>query len=231
MKLFPNLAGSLRLYFGWARALTLVFSACWILALVFGPLLHPLVGRDAKLMVSVGDVSIHTKQNPLTLSSDVAPAGSLAMNGLRGTFQADLLTDDSALRSALRWTVLPVVFVLAGFAWFLFSALRAICANIERHDIFSESNLNLLRRAGLTIIVSSIVSFALQFFAARVMGGYIAAHVTATGLPISQGEVHFSFPGGIFPSEFGIVTGLVVLLLTQAFRQGLQLKTENDLTV
>lgn len=231
MKLFPNLAGSLRFYFGLARALTLVFSACWILALVFGPLLHPFVGRDAKLMVSVGEIFIQTKQNPVTLTSDVARAGSLAMIGLRGNFFADLLTDDAALLSALRWTVLPVVLVLAGFAWFLFSALRAICTNIERHDIFSKNNLNLVRRVGLIIIVSSVAGLALQFFAARVMGSYITAHVTISGLPISHEVIRFNFSSGIFPSEFGIVTGCVVLLLTQAFRQGLQLKTENDLTV
>lgn len=153
------------------------------------------------------------------------------MNGLRGLFQADLLTNDAALRSALQWTVLPAVVVLGGFAWLLFSALQALCCNIERHDIFTENNLNLMRRVGITILVSSVLGFAVQLFAARVMDGYISTHVTATGIALSNGIVRFTFPGGIFPSEFGVVTGFVVLLLTQAFRQGLQLKTENDLTV
>jgi Protein of unknown function (DUF2975) len=38
-------------------------------------------------------------------------------------------------------------------------------------------------------------------------------------------------PSGLFSAQSGLVTGLLVLVISEAFRQGLALKTENDLTV
>jgi hypothetical protein len=100
--------------------------------------------------------------------------------------------------------------------------------------VFSETNLRLVRKIGLISIGYSLTAFAVQLFADHIMDGYLSQHVKQTGLQISSGNgaLHFSLlPSGAYAGEWGLVVGCVVLLLTEAFKQGLNLKTENDLTV
>ena len=62
-------------------------------------------------------------------------------------------------------------------------------------------------------------------------------HVALTGLgealrlPAQAGALHFTLPPGSFSYAGGFVTGCLVLVISEAFRQGLVLKTESDLTV
>jgi hypothetical protein len=232
MKVFPNLAGSLRFYFGLARILVVGFGVFWVFALTVGPLVMKNRSPDTKLMVAIGEVSLRPKSGAVTLEAANAQPGALLLTGLRGPFQADLLSNDPALVSALRWTVFPSVLVLVGFTWLLFSALRNVCANIERREIFTDTNLRLVRKVGIILIVYAVATFLVQLLAARVMGGYFMQHVTLNGLEAVTSGLQFNLTtGGAFPAEAGIVTGLLVLLLGQAFSQGLDLKTENDLTV
>ncbi|MEO6003992.1 MAG: DUF2975 domain-containing protein [Opitutus sp.] len=233
MKLFPKLARSLRFYFGLARTLILIAGAFWFLALTVGPVVLKSVAPESKLMVSIGEVSLRAKADPITIEVAEARPGSIVLTGLRGPFQADLLSNDPALISALRWTIFPSVSVLVAFTWLLCNALRTVCANIEQRQIFTDTNLRLIRKIGLILIIYAVVSFLVQLFAARVMGSYFMQHVTIKGLEAAKdGLLQFNLTtGGSFPIEAGVVTGLLVLLLGQAFRQGLALKTENDLTV
>jgi hypothetical protein len=237
MKIFPNLAGSLRFYFGLTRALIIVFAAFWLVTLTFGPSIRKFFGAGPGLMVAVGEASLQTAPNAVGLSADSASPGSLLLGSLRGSLQIDLLTKDDALLSALRWTVFPSIAVLVAFSWLLFGSLRTLCANIERREVFSENNLRLVRNIGWILIGYNLTGFAVQLLASYVMGGYLSQHVALTGLqtglqfPGGLGAVRLSFPGGQFPGEIGLVTGGVVLMLSEAFRQGLNLKSENDLTV
>lgn len=237
MKIFPNLAGSLRFYFGLARALVVLFAALWLVTLTFGPSIRKFLGAGPGLMVAVGEASLQTAPNAVGLSADRASPGSLLLGGLRGSLKFDLLTKDDALLSALRWTVFPTIAVLVAFSWLLFGSLRSLCANIEKREVFSENNLRLVRNIGWILIGYNLTGFAVQLLASHVMGGYLSQHVALTGLqtglqfPGGLGAVRLSFPGGQFPGGIGLVTGGVVLMLSQAFRQGLALKTENDLTV
>ena len=238
VKIFPNLAGGLRFYFGVARILAVVFAAFWILILTLGPSLQKLLFVDEpKLMVSVGDASLKTEPNAVGLKSDTARPGSLAVVNLRGAFQADLLSNDPALASALRWTVFPSIAVFTALCWLLFSSLRGVCANIERGEVFTESNLRLVRSTGLMLIAYSVIAFATQLWASHVMSGYLTQHVSLTGIttgsqfPGGLGAVRLSFSTGAISVEASLVAGCLVLMMCEAFRQGLALKSENDLTV
>jgi len=232
MKSFPNLAGSLRFYFGIARILVLSLGIFWLFALTVGPAVMKSRPGDTKLMVALGEISLRPKTGTVTLEAASAQPGALVLTGLRGPFQADLLSSDPALVSALRWTLFPAVVVLVTFTWLLCSALRKVCANIERREIFTDTNLRLVRRVGIILIVYAVATFLVQLLAARVMGGYLTDHVTLNGLDAVTSGLQFNLTtSGAFPAEAGIVTGLLVLVLGQAFRQGLALKTENDLTV
>jgi len=236
MKIFPNLAVSLRFYFGLARVLVLVFAVLWVAGLIWAPALHRLFTDDPKLMVSVGDGSLNAEPGAVALRSDAVKAGTLALGNLRGALQIDLMSKDDELTSTLRWSLIPSILVLAVFSWLMFTALLKICTSIGQKEAFTERNLRLVRSLGFILIGYNVVGFAVHLWAARVMNGYFSHHVTVDGIkttaqfPGGLGALQYTFGAG-FPIEGGLVTGFMVLLMAEAFRQGLALKTENDLTI
>jgi hypothetical protein len=235
MKLQPNLAGSLRFYFGLARALCSVFAAFWLLTLILTPWIQKLFVDDPKLMVTVGEVMLRAQPSAVTLSAASVPAGSLGLGTLKGTLQMDLISKDPNLVSTLRWTIFPSTAVFIAFAWAFFGSLRSICANLEKGQIFSDENLQLIRRIGITLLAYAGASLVVKLWATYLMNGYLS-HVAVTGLAVaphlaSEGGLRFLLPAGFLGIEPCVVAGGFVLLLGRAFRQGLDLKIENDLTV
>lgn len=230
MKLFTNLPGSLRALFGALRLVVVLLAAFWFFTLTFNAWIQKRFVDEPKLIVTVGEVTATESAQPPTLVSTTAGPGALILGDLNSPLQADLLTGDAALISAVRWTILPAMTAFVVFSWWLFGSLRAVCANIERGQVFTETNLRLVRGIGGLLIAYSVVTLVLGVWGAHVMNDYLAHHVTATGFASSPGALRFSL-GGQFPQWGGLVTGLVVLVVSETFRQGLTLKTENDLTV
>jgi hypothetical protein len=186
----------------------------------------------------VGEISLPAAPGPVGLSSDTATPGSLLLPLLRGSLQVDLCSNDTALVSALRWSIIPSMAVLIIFSYVLFTALRNLCCNLERGDVFNEENLRLVQRIGVNLIAYSLIGAGLQIWASHILGVYFSQHVVLTGLktsvPFANGPdaMHFfNLPAGLFTTQGGLLIGCLVLVVAEAFRQGLNLKTENDLTV
>lgn len=236
MKLFTNLPGNLRALFGFLRIMTVIMAVFWLLTLTFNPWVRSRFA-DSKLIVTVGEITLPKAAEMIELTAKNAESGALALHNLRGTLQMDLCSKDAALVSALRWTMIPSMIVIIAFSWALFSSLRHVCANIEGGEVFSDRNLRLVRGIGVTLIVYSLVGTGLEIWASHVMGGYFSQHVVLTGLKTSlqfsggSSALHFNLSPGLLSSQGGLVTGCLVLVVAQAFRHGLNLKTENDLTV
>ena len=126
---------------------------------------------------------------------------------------------------------------LIGYGWLVCGALRRLCGNLNRGEVFSENNLRLIRRVGIIMIGYAVFGSLLTVWSAHVIDGYLDHRVTVTGIkmaaqfPAGLGALHFSPKPG-FSQEFDcLIIGSVVLLIAQAFRQGLALKTESELTV
>ena len=237
MKTFTNLPGYLRIFFGFFRVLTVIFAFFWLLALTFGTWIQARFVDEPKLMVTLGEISLQAAPGALALTSRTAPPGSVVLDGLRGKLQLNVLSRDPALVSAARWSIIPAMLAGLVFSWMLFGALRHICANIERGEVFSEKNLRLVRSIGVLLIAYTLVGGVIAVWASQVMGGYLSGHVALTGLgealrfPAGAGALHFTLPPRSFSYAGGFVTGCLVLVISEAFRQGLVLKTESDLTV
>jgi hypothetical protein len=178
-------------------------------------------------MVTAGEVLLRVEPNALDLDVDGASAGAVSLSSLRGTLQMDLLSKDPALVSALRWTVLPAILLFATAAWVTLTSLQCVCANIGRGEVFSETNLRKVKTIGLTLIGYSLLQMLVGLWSSSVMQGYLTQHVTLTGFQAAPGAL-----GMLMPSGFSaLVTGCLVLVVSEAFRQGLALKTENELTI
>jgi hypothetical protein len=246
MKIFTNLPGKLRVLFNILRIVSVLFAGIMLFILLFGPALAHRLQSDSHLMVSVGEVSFQSAGSPpageisisdkpaagaMVLQSDQAKPGAVALNSLRAGLQMDLASNDPALTSAVRRLMFPSLVVFTTISWLLFSALRNVCANIERGEVFTEQNFRMVRGIGVILIVSSLINALHGVWAAYVIGSYFNAHVTLTGmlsgLHVGGAQsARFSISG-----DNGLVVGCLVLVVAEAFRQGLKLKTENDLTV
>jgi hypothetical protein len=227
MKLFTNLPGSLFFLFGILRTLIVLFAALWLFTLTFAPWIQDWFPDEPKLMVTVGEVLLRVPPDFLALDVDGASTGSLSLSSVRGTLQMDLISNKPTQGSALRWTVFPAMLVFLITAWVTLSSLRSVCANIGRGEVFSEGNLRKVRTVGLTLIAYSFAQLLVGLWSSSVMQGYLTEHVTLVGFRATTGVL-----GVLMPSGFGaLITGCLVLVVSEAFRQGLALKTENELTI
>lgn len=234
MKLLTNLPGNLRALFGFLRIVTIATGFFWMLNLVFGFVVLPHFGADGSVGMAVGEVVLQVDPQAIQLKSANAKPDALTLKTVRATLHANPGGQDAALRSTLLQTTVPFMLVMTVTAYVLFTALRRLCGNWEVGDVFNEENLQLVRRIGMTLVISSLMNAVLAVWAAATMGAFLHDHVTiGAGLRLFEfgGLTPFDLPAGVMSIQTGLITGCLVLMLTAAFRQGLKLKAENDLTV
>lgn len=131
---------------------------------------------------------------------------------------------------------LPLILIGAIFLAVLFDLLRRLFRNVGRGDSFTRQSVYLVQIIGASLILYSLVSSFAEAWFFRAMLSYLAEHAVLT---ISGNQLHLPAPQGIalwrghgFP--FGspvFFSGLLVLALSEVFRQGVALKNEHDLTV
>jgi len=89
---------------------------------------------------------------------------------------------------------------------------------------------------GFSLLVFSVVSAAAEGWFQYVLFDYLAHHAqlsisgSAIRLP-APGEFHFETGSNSLLGNSYFFTGLLVLALSEVFRQGLTLKTDSDLTI
>jgi hypothetical protein len=233
MKRLTNLAANLRSLFGLLRIITIAagFFAFWYMVFDFTILPRFEVGVGAAM--TMGEVVLRADPAAVELSVPGTKPGTMELGPVRATLRAKP-SQNAAVRAALLQTAVPSLLVTIVTAYLLFTALRQLCGNWEAGDMFNAENLGLVRRIGLTLVVSSLVNAVLAVWASVVVGAFLHDHVTIGGglkLLHVSGQTPFQPSAGIVSIPGGLITGSLVLMLTAAFRQGLKLKAENDLTV
>jgi hypothetical protein len=130
----------------------------------------------------------------------------------------------------------PLIIIQFVFCAALFDVLRRLFRNVGEGNSFTRETVSLVQIIGGGLLVYSLVSAFSESLFLHAVYGYFADHATVT---ISGSTLHlpeagnFRMPhGGGFPFGSPIFfSGLLVLALSEVFRQGLALKAEHDLTV
>lgn len=131
---------------------------------------------------------------------------------------------------------LPLILLNMLFLAALFELLRRLFRNVGRGDSFTRETIRLVQGVGgLLILFSFVLSFAEGLFFYHLFA-YLAQHATIT---ISGTPAHFPAPSyEALPRENGFpfgsplfFSGLLVLALSEVFRQGLALMSEHALTI
>lgn len=224
MKKLFNLPSILRALFGVAQLLTLIAGVLWVAAFLAS--LAPRTGPI--LALRFPDVYLKIPSTQIVIKSPAYSAEDIRVTHLTTGLQLNLNSADRELAAAIRWTLLPHSILGYIFTYLSLGLLRNLCARVEQGAIFSETNLRSIRNLGMLLVSWSLIDGAMQFWSTYRLGGYLAEHAIVTGL-------NATITGELAPLNrlgFGnLITGLLVLLLAEAFRQGLALKKENDLTV
>ena len=224
MKKILNLPSILRIFFGVAQLLLLICGVAWCSLLLVS--LAPRTGPIMQL--SFDDITLKTPASLISLKSPTSDKEDIRVTRLSTALALNLNSSDRELASAIRWTLLPKMILGLVVSWFFFGLLRNVCARVERGEVFSEANLRSIRNLGLMLVGWSLSDSALQLWSLHRLGGYLTDHAITTGINATLvAEI-----GPIIKLPYNdLLTGLLVLLLAEAFRQGLALKKENDLTV
>lgn len=174
--------------------------------------------------------------------------GTIALKPTDGDFQFTI----DALKGNLLLTVnkvggvieilkhygLPVLLINVIFSGAIFELLRRLFRNVGHGKSFTRQSVALVQWIGGALILYSFVSALAVGWLAHAYIGYVVQHavITISGTPVRFPTFRDVTVPGIFFRRFPFgapefFSGLLVLALSEVFRQGLALKNENDLTV
>ena len=143
--------------------------------------------------------------------------------------------DAHGLVEVVKHAGLPVALFTVLYFMVLFGLMRRLFINVGRGQSFTQQSVRLVQIIGFSLLAYSVVSaFAEGYFEFAIID-FLSRHAVfqvsgaAFRLP-SQGTFTFSAGGSPLGSPV-FFTGLLVLALSEVFRQGFALKNEHDLTI
>lgn len=141
--------------------------------------------------------------------------------------------------TALRWAQVASAGVFAAFFFLLFALLKQLFRDIEQGVAFSATSVRRVRQIGLLVLGFALIHPAVDGFVHKE-----AAELANRHLALQGAELRFApaQPTALFGITFGrlyryqsdgaeLIAGVLVLALSEAFRQGIVLKEENALTI
>jgi hypothetical protein len=232
METYRKLPGRLEIFFRLGFRL-FVISAVVQLVGVTLPLIFPGTKTNdiisATRRFSYDRLSIALNPHAATVRTKRTEPGNLAQLNLHGFVWLDLNRADSDLSAIFYQTVFPGTLIRVLYFILLFGMLRDLCGRIKHGDVFSDKNLRAVRGIGLLLVIGSLVDAVIIMWSAHRLAGYFARNATIEGLDATIAPTPTQVMTAFDFSQ--VLTGLLVLLVAEAFRQGLALKKENDLTV
>jgi hypothetical protein len=227
-----SVSNALPRLFRWVFMVFAVFAAIGAVVICLVILINPKLPPGAHF----GPIVIDVLGEPGTAA--LSPSGddtNFTVTALRGNLILSAEKAGGLIEVIKRWG-LPLTLMNMIFFAALFDLLRRLFRNVGRGDSFTLQSVRLVQILGGWLILFSLVSAFAEHWFAEAAFAYLAQHMTLT---ISGTALHLPPPHnrilphvGFFPFDSPVFfSGLLVLALSEVFRQGLTLKSENDLTV
>ncbi|MGB8601890.1 MAG: DUF2975 domain-containing protein [Rhizomicrobium sp.] len=219
MKHLPKLPKILRYLFTALCGFCLLGAVLMCVVMIFPapPLVH--FGE-----VSVGDVTFAPPQGTLVLH----PQGmtkSILITKVHGDISWRP-EDNTTFTAMLQRIILPAAILSALAYALMFDLFRRLFYQVEHGEGFTEKTVRLVRRLGGILIFFALAQAAADSWMATAIANMLQLQqLKGTGVSVAINADPSLFGGSLF------FTGLIVLALSEVFRQGLILKRENDLTV
>ncbi len=217
-----------------SKVLRWMFAVFSILAALFAVALCVLMAVDPKLPPGThfGPLAANFMGQPGTIAMQDS---TVTLTVLHGGIKASVESAGD-LVELLKHYGLPVLILNAVFFAVLFDLLRRLFRNVGRGESFTRQSVQLVQIIGVSLLAFSLVSAFAESWFFHAIYSYLSQHAV---IVVSGTPLHLPQPQGMkIPSGHGFpfgsplfFSGLLVLALSEVFRQGLALKHENDLTV
>ena len=228
MKISNSLTSNLRFLFGFMRGFMAVLVVLAVIICLVDPLMNRYTSRHGgKSMRRLAEVTLPFEANMPRVMATKTVVGDVTLSNVRGIISVNSASADAELVSLSRWRFILVDLVNLVFPFGVIDLLWRLCRNAERGDVFTESNTHHVRNLGLVILVYQVVACAASYWYVRMVDGFLYQRVVADGVKLN---LHWELKFSPFDPNL-IATGLLLLALSEVFRQGLALKKENELTV
>ncbi len=215
--------------FRWVFTVFAVLAAIGALAICVAMVIDPKLPAGTHF----GPLTVDMMGQPGTVVLRAAGGDSdFTVTALRGSLTL-FVEKAGGLIEVVKHYGLPVMLIYSLFLVILFDLLRRLFRNVGRGESFSRQSVYLVQGLGASLIVYSLVSAFAESWFVHAAYTYLAQHavVTVSGTSLRLPAPHgISMPHGTGGSPV-FFSGLLVLALSEVFRQGLALKNENDLTV
>jgi hypothetical protein len=169
------------------------------------------------------DVRVEQPDNPAKGKNPVVGNPDFRVEQMIADLRINPRTADGALSKVVRYAVIPHIISLLFLGWVLVGLLRDLCDRAANGEIFTEDNLKSVRNLGVVLLASVVVDGGFALFAKIFLNEHLPA--------LSGSNLQLRLDWRPSAYLFDLIPGLLVLLVAEAFRQGLALKKENDLTV
>lgn len=225
-----NAVSALPRIFQWLFAALALIFALGVIAISIAILVDPRLPADTHF----GPYQVDFFGQPGTVTLlPVNGDSDFTVTALRGAVSL-MVKNAGGLLEVVKHYGLPLILLKSLFLAVLFEILRRLFRNVGRGESFTRQTVSLVQIVGISLLLYSLVSaFAENWFVHAVFN-YAAAHsvltVSGTALRLpAMGGMSIPRPNPLNSPVF--FSGLLVLALSEVFRQGLTLKNENDLTV
>lgn len=187
---------------------------------------------------TMANVGIRLEPEAYVVRLGTGESGGFELKSVRASLSTSNASAGNAYLRAVR-PAMAALLLLVGLSSLLVCELfRRVFRQVANGESFTPANIRHVHRIGLLILVSTIAIALLQGWASHAAATFVRENVQVEGLQIDptpdlpKGGIGMRF--GDFPvsiSLAGIFAGLIVLALGEAFRQGLLLKEDSELTV
>jgi hypothetical protein len=152
--------------------------------------------------------------------------------------QQVLVTNKVAIEFKTASTYIKTIFLSYGVSSFFYSLviflfIRAFVNSLRDQSVFTIQNVKRLRIIGILLLLAAPLNTLQDYFMHSLVEDYFTHSIFNLdgGVP---GRLDFllgsSTANGTFVSSW-IVAGLIIMVIAEVFKQGLQIKEEQDLTI
>lgn len=226
MTVLSKLPKAMRYIFTALCGLSLLAAAAILAVMVFMPQIETQLERHASNnnTITINNINIQTAPGMLVLHNQQV-GKDITVTGIKGSINWQT-KDGKDLLHFVQRTILPVGLIYALGGALLFELFRRLFVQVERGDCFTEKTIRLVQTVGGVLILFALADGAINSWITSSLISYLQSHAqSGSGSAVSVSGTTYSFGGG------SLLPGLLVLALSEVFRQGLALQRENDLTI
>jgi hypothetical protein len=216
--------------FRWVFTVLAVLLVLSSVMLVVTMLINPKLPPGTHFGPTTGNVGGQPASFVLEAKGDDSDFTATLFNGTIQIF----VKQAGGLVEVIKDNGLPVALLATIFLAILFDLLRRLFKNVGRGESFTRQTVLLVQLVGATLLVYSVVSAFAEHWFVQSIYSYIVDHAAVKVSGATVQLPHIKRFGWLPHSQGGspiFFSGLLVLALSEVFRQGLALKTENELTV